>query len=44
VPVLPVTLVWRPAARLQPALARLAALLATAGARASARLARAPRA
>jgi DNA-binding transcriptional LysR family regulator len=44
VPVLPVTLVWRPAARRQPALARLAALLATAGAQASARLARAPRA
>ena len=44
VPVLPVTLVWRPAARRQPAVARLAALLATAGARASTRLARAPRA
>ena len=40
VPALPVTLVWRPAARRQPALARLAALLATAGARAGARLAR----
>ena len=43
VPVLPVTLVWRPAARRQPALARLAALLATAGARAGARLGRARR-
>jgi DNA-binding transcriptional LysR family regulator len=40
VPALPVTLVWRPAARRQPALARLAALLVTAGARAGARLAR----
>jgi DNA-binding transcriptional LysR family regulator len=40
VPALPVTLVWRPAAHRQPALARLAALLATAGARAGARLAR----
>ena len=37
---LPVTLVWRPAARRQPALVRLAALLATAGARVGARLAR----
>lgn len=40
VPALPVTLVWRPAARRQPALARLAELLAAAGARAGARLAR----
>jgi len=40
VPALPVTLLWRPAAGRQPALARLAALLATAGARAGARLAR----
>ena len=40
VPTLPVTLVWRPAAHRQPALARLAALLAAAGARAGARLAR----
>jgi DNA-binding transcriptional LysR family regulator len=40
VPALPVTLVWRPAARRQPALARLAALLATAGARVGARLVR----
>jgi DNA-binding transcriptional LysR family regulator len=40
VPALPVTLVWRPAARRQPALARLVALLAAAGARAGARLAR----
>jgi DNA-binding transcriptional LysR family regulator len=40
VPALPVTLVWRPAAHRQPALARLAALLAAAGARAGARLAR----
>jgi DNA-binding transcriptional LysR family regulator len=39
VPALPVTLIWRPAARRQPALARLAALLATTGARAGARLA-----
>ncbi len=38
VPALPVTLVWRPAAQRQPALARLAALLAAAGARAGARL------
>jgi DNA-binding transcriptional LysR family regulator len=43
VPALPVTLVWRPAARRQPALARLADLLAAAGARAGARLARARR-
>jgi DNA-binding transcriptional LysR family regulator len=41
VPALPVTLVWRPSARRQPALARLVALLATAGARVGARLARA---
>jgi DNA-binding transcriptional LysR family regulator len=40
VPPLPVTLVWRPAARRQPALARLAELLAAAGARAGTRLAR----
>jgi DNA-binding transcriptional LysR family regulator len=40
VPALPVTLVWRPTARRQPALARLAGLLATAGARVGARLAR----
>jgi DNA-binding transcriptional LysR family regulator len=40
VPALPVTLVWRSTARRQPALARLASLLATAGARAGARLAR----
>ena len=40
VPALPVTLVWRVAARRQPALVRLAALLATAGARVGARLAR----
>ena len=40
VPALPVTLVWRTAARRQPALARLADLLATAGARVGARLAR----
>jgi DNA-binding transcriptional LysR family regulator len=43
VPALPVTLIWRPAARRQPALARLAALLAAAGARVGARLARARR-
>jgi len=42
-PALPVTLVWRPAARRQPALTRLAALLAAAGSRAGARLARARR-
>ncbi len=40
VPALPVALIWRPTARRQPALARLASLLATAGARAGARLAR----
>src|SRR5207237_196963 len=40
VPSLPVTLVWRATARRQPALARLADLLATAGARADAKLAR----
>jgi len=40
VPALPVTLVWRTTARRQPALARLADLLATAGARMGARLAR----
>ena len=40
VPALPVTLVWRATARRQPALARLADLLATAGARAGAKLAR----
>jgi len=40
VPALPVTLVWRPAARRQPALARLVDLLAAAGARAGAKLAR----
>jgi len=40
VPALPVTLVWRPAVRRQPALARLAALLVTAGARVGARLSR----
>jgi DNA-binding transcriptional LysR family regulator len=37
-PALPVTLVWRAAARRQPALSRLAALLTAAGARVSARL------
>jgi len=42
VPALAVTLVWRAAARRQPALARLAELLATAGRRAGAKLARAP--
>jgi hypothetical protein len=42
-PALPVTLVWRAAARRQPALTRLAALLAAAGARLGARLARARR-
>src|SRR5262245_11230006 len=41
VPALPVTLVWRAAARRPPALARLAELLAQAGAQAGARLARA---
>ena len=40
VPALPVSLIWRPSARRQPALARLASLLAGAGARAGARLAR----
>src|SRR5882672_7162989 len=40
VPALPVALVWRATARRQPTLARLASLLATAGARAGARLAR----
>ena len=40
VPALPVTLVWRPSAQRQPALARLATLLAAAGARAGARLPR----
>ena len=40
VPTLPVTLIWRPAAHRQPALARLAALLAIAGTRAGARLKR----
>src|SRR5262249_35693524 len=43
VPALPVPLVWRTAARRQPALARLADLLATAGARVGARLGRARR-
>jgi DNA-binding transcriptional LysR family regulator len=42
VPALPVTLVWRAATRRQPALARLADLLATAGARAGATLSRPP--
>ena len=41
VPVLSVSLVWRAATRRPPALARLAALLATAGARVGARLNRA---
>src|SRR5882724_3108307 len=40
VPALPVALVWRVAARRPPALTRLAALLAAAGARAGKRLAR----
>src|SRR5215467_14162145 len=39
-PALPVTLVWRTAARRPPALTRLAALLATAGTRVGARLRR----
>ncbi len=39
VPRLPVTLVWRPAARRQPSLIRLADLLSAAGARAGAKLA-----
>jgi DNA-binding transcriptional LysR family regulator len=43
VPALPVTLVWRPAARRLPALARLADLLTAAGARAGAKLARSRR-
>jgi DNA-binding transcriptional LysR family regulator len=43
VPALPVTLVWRPAARRQHALSRLAELLAAAGARAGAQLVRARR-
>ena len=38
VPALPVTLVWRPTARRQPALARLADRLAAAGVRAGAKL------
>src|SRR5437660_11023574 len=37
-PALPVALIWRPSARRQPALARLATLLANAGARIGARL------
>ena len=40
VPALPVALLWRVSARRQPALARLASLLSSAGARAGARLAR----
>jgi DNA-binding transcriptional LysR family regulator len=40
VPALPVALLWRVSARRQPALALLASLLATAGARVGARLAR----
>jgi DNA-binding transcriptional LysR family regulator len=40
VPALPVVLMWRSAARRQPALARLASLLAEAGARVGSRLAR----
>jgi hypothetical protein len=43
VPALPVALVWRAAARRPPALARLADLLARAGARIGARLVRARR-
>jgi DNA-binding transcriptional LysR family regulator len=43
VPALPVALVWRAAARRQPAMTRLATLLAAAGSRAGARLARARR-
>jgi DNA-binding transcriptional LysR family regulator len=39
-PALPVTLVWRAAARRQPALTRLATLLTAAGARVGAKLAR----
>jgi DNA-binding transcriptional LysR family regulator len=42
-PALPVTLVWRAAARRPPALTRLATLLTTAGARVGARLARSRR-
>jgi DNA-binding transcriptional LysR family regulator len=42
VPALPVTLVWRAAARRPPALTRLAELLARAGARAGTRLTRGP--
>ncbi len=42
-PALPVTLVWRAAARRQPALTRLATLLIAAGARVGARLSRQPR-
>src|SRR5207249_10155170 len=38
VPALPVALIWRPSARRQPALARLATLLADAGPRIGARL------
>jgi DNA-binding transcriptional LysR family regulator len=44
VPALPVALVWRAAARRQPALTRLAALLAAAGTRAGKKLARTGRA
>src|SRR5262245_44248584 len=40
VPALPVALIWRASARRQPALARVAALLAEAGARVGARLTR----
>jgi hypothetical protein len=43
-PALPVALVWRAAARRQPALARLADLLSAAGVRAGARLASGTRA
>ena len=42
VPALPVVLMWRSAARRQPALARLASLLAAAGARVGSRLSRRP--
>jgi DNA-binding transcriptional LysR family regulator len=42
VPALPVVLMWRSAARRQPALARLASLLAQAGARVGSRLSRRP--
>jgi hypothetical protein len=41
VPALPVALIWRATSRRQPALARLAALLATAGSRDGNRLVRA---